>query len=117
MSVSKTPWVAVGIAPLALRGHSVGRGCGTGRSRPCRRGMQLRQQEDVPNSQEDVDVRSGGARQIGARPVTEGAIIFRSGDKLYIVDPVPGGETMDLLFEGPFASPFFAAAHEMGQAT
>src|SRR3974377_916591 len=34
--------------------------------------------------------------KLGARPATEGAIIFRSGDKLYIVDAIPGGGTMNL---------------------
>ena len=43
--------------------------------------------------------------KLGARPATEGAIIFRSGDKLYIVDAVPGGTQMDLMFEGAFAPP------------
>ena len=43
--------------------------------------------------------------KLGARPATEGAIIFRSGDKLYIVDAVPGGVTMNLQFEGAFAPP------------
>jgi len=43
--------------------------------------------------------------KLGARPATEGAIIFRSGDKLYIVDAVPGGGTMNLRFEGAFAPP------------
>ena len=43
--------------------------------------------------------------KLGARPANEGAIIFRSGDKLYIVDAVPGGGQMDLMFEGAFAPP------------
>jgi len=43
--------------------------------------------------------------KLGARPATEGAIIFRTGDKLYIVDAVPGGGTMNLRFEGAFAPP------------
>jgi hypothetical protein len=43
--------------------------------------------------------------KLGARPATEGAIIFRSGDKLYIVDAVLGGGTMNLRFEGAFAPP------------
>jgi hypothetical protein len=43
--------------------------------------------------------------KLGARPVTEGAIIFRSGNQLYIVDAVPGGGQMNLLFEGAFAPP------------
>jgi hypothetical protein len=43
--------------------------------------------------------------KLGARPVTEGAIIFRAGEKLYIVDAVPGGTQMDLMFEGAFAPP------------
>ena len=43
--------------------------------------------------------------KLGARPATEGAIIFRSGDKLYIVDAVPGGMKMNLQFEGAFSPP------------
>jgi hypothetical protein len=43
--------------------------------------------------------------KLGARPAAEGAIIFRSGDKLYVVDAVPGGGTMNLRFEGAFAPP------------
>ena len=43
--------------------------------------------------------------KLGARPVSEGAIIFRAGEKLYIVDAVPGGGQMDLMFEGAFAPP------------
>ena len=42
--------------------------------------------------------------KLGARPVTEGVIIFRSGDKLYITDAVPGGGQMDLTYEGGFGS-------------
>jgi hypothetical protein len=35
--------------------------------------------------------------KLGARPVTEGAIVFRSGDKLYIADgnPVGGPQAMN----------------------
>ena len=29
--------------------------------------------------------------KLGSRPVDQGAIIFRSGDQLYIVDAVPAG--------------------------
>ena len=43
--------------------------------------------------------------KLGARPANEGAIIFRSGETLYIVDAVPGGGTMNLQFEGAFAPP------------
>jgi hypothetical protein len=43
--------------------------------------------------------------KLGAKPATEGAIIFRSGDKLYVVDAVPGGGTMNLMFEGSFSPP------------
>ena len=43
--------------------------------------------------------------KLGARPATEGAIIFRSADKLYIVDAVPGGGQMYLQFQGAFAPP------------
>jgi hypothetical protein len=43
--------------------------------------------------------------KLGARPASEGAIIFRSGNTLYIVDAVPGGGTMNLRFEGAFAPP------------
>jgi threonine dehydrogenase-like Zn-dependent dehydrogenase len=38
-------------------------------------------------------------QKLGARPVNDGAIIFRSGDTLYIVDAVPGGGPMFLLFQ------------------
>jgi hypothetical protein len=41
--------------------------------------------------------------KLGARPVNDGAIIFRTGDKLYIVDAAPGGSPMYLLYEGAFA--------------
>ena len=44
-------------------------------------------------------------KTLGAREIGPGAIIFRSGDKLYIVDAVPGGGQMDLMFEGAFAPP------------
>ena len=44
--------------------------------------------------------------KLGARPVDEGAIIFRSGDKLYIVDAVPaGGPRMLNSFSGAFSPP------------
>jgi hypothetical protein len=43
--------------------------------------------------------------KLGARPVKDGAIIFRANDRLYIVDAVPGGGEMDLMFEGAFAPP------------
>jgi hypothetical protein len=43
--------------------------------------------------------------KLGARPATDGVIIFRSGSTLYIVDAAPGGETMELRFEGAFAPP------------
>jgi hypothetical protein len=40
--------------------------------------------------------------KLGARPVSEGAIIFRSGDKLYIVDATPAGGVQ--LFRDAFGS-------------
>ena len=44
--------------------------------------------------------------KLGARPVEEGAIIFRSGDQLYIVDAVPaGGPHMLNSFRDAFAPP------------
>jgi hypothetical protein len=44
--------------------------------------------------------------KLGARPVEEGAIIFRSGDQLYIVDAVPaGGSRMLNSFRDAFAPP------------
>jgi hypothetical protein len=44
--------------------------------------------------------------KLGARPVEEGAIIFRTGDKLYIVDAVPaGGPHMLNSFQDAFAPP------------
>ena len=43
--------------------------------------------------------------KLGAKPVSEGVIIFRSGGNLYIVDAAPGGGAMALLFEGAFAPP------------
>jgi hypothetical protein len=44
--------------------------------------------------------------KLGARPVEEGAIIFRSGDQLYIVDAVPGGGARMLnSFRDAFAPP------------
>jgi hypothetical protein len=44
--------------------------------------------------------------KLGARQVAEGAIIFRSGDKLHLVDAAPGGG-MQLFqsFEDAFAPP------------
>ena len=44
--------------------------------------------------------------KLGARPVDQGAIIFRSGDQLYIVDAVPsGGPHMLNSFRDAFAPP------------
>jgi hypothetical protein len=44
--------------------------------------------------------------KLGARPVEEGAIIFRTGDQLYIVDAVPGGGPRMLnSFRDAFAPP------------
>ena len=43
--------------------------------------------------------------KLGARPVDQGAIIFRSGDKLYIVDAVPAGAHMLNSFRDAFAPP------------
>jgi hypothetical protein len=44
--------------------------------------------------------------KLGARPVEEGAIIFRSGDQLYIVDAVPAGAARMLnSFRDAFAPP------------
>ena len=44
--------------------------------------------------------------KLGARPVEEGAIIFRSGDQLYIVDAVPaGGPRMLNSFSNAFSPP------------
>jgi hypothetical protein len=42
--------------------------------------------------------------KLGARPVTEGVIVFRTGDQLYITDAVPGGAQMYLTYEGGFGS-------------
>src|SRR5262245_17707688 len=43
--------------------------------------------------------------KLGARPVDQGAIIFRSGDQLYIVDAVPSGAHMLNSFRDAFAPP------------
>jgi len=43
--------------------------------------------------------------KLGARPVTQGAIIFRSGEQLYIVDAVPAGASMLNSFHDAFAPP------------
>jgi hypothetical protein len=43
--------------------------------------------------------------KLGARPVDHGAIIFRSGDQLYIVDAVPAGAHMLNSFRDAFAPP------------
>jgi hypothetical protein len=43
--------------------------------------------------------------KLGARPVDQGAIIFRSGDQLYIVDAVPAGAHMLNSFRDAFAPP------------
>jgi hypothetical protein len=43
--------------------------------------------------------------KLGARPVDQGAIVFRSGDQLYIVDAVPAGAHMLNSFRDAFAPP------------
>ena len=43
--------------------------------------------------------------KLGARPVDQGAIIFRSGDQLYIADAAPAGAHMLNSFRDAFAPP------------
>ena len=42
--------------------------------------------------------------KLGAREVTNGAIIFRSGEKLYLVDANPGAKSMMNSFADAFAA-------------
>ena len=42
--------------------------------------------------------------KLGAREVTNGAIIFRSGDKLYLVDANPGAKSMMNSFSDAFSA-------------
>ena len=106
MSLSKASWLAVGVAI----GVGVAATLAGAASTPI---GDLGNNEGIFVNKKTFQIvrrmsTSDPAAQIaklGARPVTEGAIIFRLGDKLYNVDAVPGGGTMDLLFEGAFAPP------------
>ena len=108
MSVSKAPWLAVGIASIALAVAATrlaGAAAPTVADLADKEGIFVNKKtfqivRRMSTSDPDAQIS-----KLGARPVTEGAIIFRSGDKLYIVDAVPGGGTMDLMFEGAFAPP------------
>ena len=108
MSVSKASWLAVGIASIAL---AVAASRLAGAAAPTVPDLGDKEGIFVNKKTFQIIRRSATGDpeaqvvKLGARPVTEGAIIFRSGDKLYIVDAVPGGGQMDLMFEGAFAPP------------
>jgi hypothetical protein len=106
MAFSKTSLVAVGLGALALA-------LGIGRLADAAAPPvgDLANNEGIYVELKTFKVHKGMAKtdpqaqitKLGARPVNDGAIIFRAGDKLYIVDAAPGGTPMYLLYEGAFA--------------
>jgi hypothetical protein len=107
MSFSKASLVAAGIGALALA-IGVSRLAGAATQQPI---ADLSNNEGIYVELKTFKVHRGMAKtdpqaqitKLGARPVNEGAIIFRAGDQLYIVDAAPGGTPMYLLYEGAFA--------------
>ena len=107
MSLSKASWLAVGVVLGVAVAASQLAGAG---STPI---GDLGNNEGIFVNKTTFMIAKGASKtdpqaqivKLGARPVSEGAIIFRSGDKLYIVDAVPGGGQMDLMFEGAFSPP------------
>ena len=106
MSLSKASWLAVGVV--------IGVGVATTLAGAATTSIgDLGNNEGIFVNKKTFKINKGASTtdpqaqiaKLGARPVTEGAIIFRSGDKLYIVDALPGGTQMDLMFEGAFAPP------------
>ena len=108
MSVSKAPWLAIGIASIALAvaaSRLAGAAAPTVPDLGDKEGIFVNKKTFQIVRRMSTGDPEAQVVKLGARPVTEGAIIFRSGDKLYIVDAVPGGGQMDLMFEGAFAPP------------
>jgi hypothetical protein len=109
MSLTKASWLAVGIAAAGVA-LAASRLAGAAAPAPT---PDLANNEGIFVDLKTFKITRATAKtdpaaqitKLGARPVTEGAIIFRTGDKLYIVDAVPGGGTMNLLFEGAFSPP------------
>ena len=106
MSLSKASWLAVGVAIGVGVAATLAGAASTAIG-------DLGNNEGIFVNKKTFKINKGASTadpqaqivELGARPVTDGAIIFRSGDKLYIVDAVPGGGQMDLMFEGAFAPP------------
>jgi len=107
MSLYKTSWLAIGVAiGVAVAASQLAGAASTAIG-------DLSNNEGIFVNKSTFRIVKGASKtdpqaqiaKLGARPVTDGAIIFRSGDKLYIVDAVPGGGQMDLMFEGAFAPP------------
>ena len=108
MSPSKISLLAIGIAAIGLAG-GVSR-FATAAPQPI---DHLTSNEGIYVDKGTFKVMRGMAKtdptaqimKLGARPVDQGAIIFRSGDQLYIVDAVPSGAHMLNSFRDAFAPP------------
>ena len=108
MSLHKASWLAVGIA---VTGLAVAASRLAGAAAPPT--PDLVNNEGIFVDLKTFKITRGMAKtdpaaqiaRLGARPATEGAIIFRSDDQLYLVDAVPGGMAMNLRFEGAFGPP------------
>jgi hypothetical protein len=96
MSVSKRTMLVVGAAAIALAAGASGFAVAQSASQDIISKLDNNQGIFVDKKSFDV-VKGGSAKgdplatltKMGAREVSAGAIIFRSGDKLYIVDGTP----------------------------
>jgi hypothetical protein len=108
MSLFKPSWLVIGIASI---GWAVAAAQWVGAAAPAT--PDLASNEGMFVDKNTFKIVRGMAKgdptaqitKLGARPATDGVIIFRSGNTLYVVDAAPGGGAMYLNFESAFAPP------------
>ena len=96
MALSKSTWLVVGLATIGLISSAATLAVAQAPSQDVL--GKLGNNEGIFVPKDSFDVVKGSAKtdnplptltKMGAREVSAGAIIFRSGDKLYIVDGTP----------------------------
>ena len=96
MSMTKSTWLALGAVLAVSLGSTYVVAQNNGQSGPS---IQLGNNEGIFVDPKTFNVARGASKtdaaaqitKLGAREVGAGAIIFRSGDKLYLADGVPPG--------------------------
>src|SRR5262249_32905530 len=100
MSTTKYTWLAAGVALTAL--GTLGSGYVIAQSANNGQQIQLSNNEGIFVDPKSFNIQRGASKtdasaqiaKLGAREVGVGAIIFRSGDKLYLADGRPPGSSV-----------------------